>query len=319
MNGSDRRVVSGSPYPAIGDYGVIGNCRTAALISRAGSLDWLCLPRFDSSALFAALLDHRRGGSFRVCPTTSFRTVRRYVEDTNVLETTFTTDGGAVRVTDLMPVASEVEKGRELWPEHEVLRVIEGLDGEVEMEVLCDPRPRYGAAVPRLVDRGQFGCWFEHGAEVLILRTDVPLATNGDQPGVHGCAPIRAGQRRYLSLVYAHDEPAVLPSFGAAADRRVRQTIRWWQDWVGRCQLDGPHRAAVIRSVLTLKLMSDAPSGAVVAAPTTSLPERVGGARNWDYRYCWLRDGSLTVQGSWTSGTRTRRARSSPGCFTRRV
>jgi GH15 family glucan-1,4-alpha-glucosidase len=284
------------PYPAIGDYAVIGDCRTAALISRGGSLDWLCLPRFDSPALFAALLDHRRGGAFRVCPTARFETSRRYVEDTNVLETTFTTDGGAVRVTDLMPVAAEAEKERELGPDHEVLRVIEGLDGEVEMGVLCDPRPSYGAAVPRPLDRGQLGHRYEHGADALILRSEIPLAPSADRPGLCGRARIRAGERRCQSLVYAHGEPAVLPSFGAAADRRVRQTIRWWQGWIGRCQLEGPHRDAIIRRLLALKLMAYAPSGAVVAAPTTSLPERVGGVRNWDYRFCWLRDGSLTVR-----------------------
>jgi GH15 family glucan-1,4-alpha-glucosidase len=295
-SGSDTPSGPEASYPAIGDYAVIGNCRTAALVSRAGALDWLSLPRFDSPALFGALLDRRRGGAFQVCPTGRFAAARRYVEDTNVLQTTFTTDRGVVRLTDLMPVASEAEKRRELWPEHEVLRVIEGIAGEVEIGIRCDPRPHYGAVVPRLADRGLLGCWYEHGAEALVVRSEVPLATAPGQPGVHGRVRVRAGERRSLSLVYAHGEPAVLPALGVAADRRVRQTVRWWQAWIARGVLDGPHRAAVTRSVLALKLMTYAPSGAVIAAPTTSLPERVGGVRNWDYRYCWLRDGSLTVR-----------------------
>lgn len=282
--------------PPIGDYAVIGDCRSAALISRDGSLDWLCLPRFDAPSLFGALLDRRRGGSFVVRPTGPFTSARRYVEDANVLATTFTTDRGALRVLDLIPVASEEDKRRQLWPEHEVLRVIEGIDGEVEVEVVCDPRPRYGEAIPTLADRGRLGYCYQDGGEALVLRSEIPLGTAASLPGARGRARLRAGERRHLSLVYAHGEPAVLPTFGEAAQERVARTIRWWQAWTARCRYTGPHRGAVVRGALTLKLMTYAPSGAVVAAPTTSLPERIGGIRNWDYRYCWLRDASLTLR-----------------------
>jgi GH15 family glucan-1,4-alpha-glucosidase len=282
--------------PSIGDYAVIGDCRSAALISRDGSLDWLCLPRFDAPALFAALLDGRRGGRFVVRPTMPFESTRRYVTDTNVLETTFTTERGAVRVLDLMPVAAEKDKRRELGPEREVVRSVEGIDGEVEIEVLCDPRPLYGEVIPRLTDRQAMGFFYEHGSEALVLRSEIALAPSPTEPGVRGRARIRAGERRHVSLVCAHGTPLVLPTFADAIEQRIARTIRWWQDWTARCRWDGPYREPIVRSALTLKLMTYAPSGAVLAAPTTSLPEKPGGVRNWDYRYCWLRDASLTLR-----------------------
>jgi GH15 family glucan-1,4-alpha-glucosidase len=286
-----------SSYPAIGDYAVIGDCRSAALISRDGSVDWLCLPRFDSPAVFAALLDQRDGGSFSVRPAGEYESSRRYVGDTNVLETTFRTDTGTLRLVDLMPVTGEAEKRRELWPNHQLLRQVECLDGEVEVEVLCDPRPDYGRIVPRSDDRGAFGFRF-HQAPGLLLRSEIPVAALApERPGVGGRATLRAGERRYLSLTFNLEEPAVVPPFGEAAERKLSQTLEWWEEWAGRCRFEGRYRDHVVRSALTLKLMTYAPSGAVVAAPTTSLPECPGGERNWDYRYCWLRDASLTLSG----------------------
>ncbi|MBI2527385.1 MAG: glycoside hydrolase family 15 protein [Candidatus Rokubacteria bacterium] len=285
-----------SSYPPLADYAIIGDCRSAALISRNGSVDWLCLPRFDGPSLFGALLDRRRGGSFAVHPAASFTTRRRYLERTNVLETTLATDGGTARLVDLMPVASEEEKRRQLAPEHEVLRMLEGVDGEVDLQIQCDPRPHYGALIPALDDRGPLGYCFQYGAEALVLRSDIPLERAPSQPGLRGRVRLRRGERRFISLAYAHREPAVLPLLGEAAEHRLAQTIQWWHGWASRCRYDGVHRDAVVRSMLTLKLMSYAPSGAVIAAPTTSLPERIGGVRNWDYRYCWLRDASLTMR-----------------------
>jgi len=285
-----------SSYPSIGDYAIIGDCRCAALVCRDGALEWLCLPRFDAPSVFAALLDRRRGGRFVVQPTAPCTSVRRYIDDTTVLETTFTTDRGRVRLLDLMPVASEVDKRRTLWPQREVLRAVECVEGEVEVEAICDPRPRYGEVVPRLTDRGPLGYCYEHDGEVLMLRSEIPLQLSPHQPGARGRTRLRQGERRYLSLAYTTGEPAVLPTFGEAAERKIAQTIQWWQDWASRCRYDGPYRDAVVRSALTLKLLTYAPSGAVVAAPTTSLPEKLGGVRNWDYRYCWLRDASLTLR-----------------------
>jgi GH15 family glucan-1,4-alpha-glucosidase len=283
--------------PSIADYAVIGDSRSAALISREGSLDWLCWPRFDSPSLFAALLDQANGGRFVVRPTAVFSSERRYVGDTNVLETTFRTAGGIVRLTDLMPVCSEEERRRELRPQHQVLRRVECLAGEVELEVVCDPRPDYARTVPRFRSQGALGFRYESRDTVLILHSDVPLALPDDFSGAHGRLVLSAGERRHISLVFSQGEPAVVPRLGTTAEHAVTTSLEWWRQWASQCTYRGPHRNAVVRSALALKLMTYAPSGAVIAAPTTSLPEHLGGVRNWDYRYCWLRDASLTLQG----------------------
>lgn len=281
--------------PGIGDYAIIGDCRSAALVSGDGSLDWLCWPRFDSPSLFAALLDPDVGGHFAVRPAAPCRTTRRYVGDTNVLETTFRGADGVVRLIDLMPVSSEEDKHQALVPDHEILRAIEGVEGTVELDIRYEPRPDYARRRPRVRDRGALGFCTEHGGQVLILRGDVPLRVV-ESGAVHGRVTVRAGERRFLSLVFGEGEPAVLPLLGEEAERKIRRSLEWWEAWAARCQYAGPYRESVIRSALTLKLLSYAPSGAVVAAPTTSLPEHPGGVRNWDYRYCWLRDASLTLQ-----------------------
>ena len=201
-----------------------------------------------------------------------------------------------MRLRDLMPVASEEDKRAALTPEHEVLREIEGLAGEVEVEILYAPRPDYGRLRPVLDLAGRFGLWCESPAARLLLRSDLPLQLTPDGDGAYGAAPIAAGERKHLSLTYSTEAPAVIPLLGEAARDRVERSIRWWRDWASRCTYEGPYRDAVVRSALALKLMTYAPSGAVVAAPTTSLPEKIGGVRNWDYRYCWLRDASFTLR-----------------------
>jgi GH15 family glucan-1,4-alpha-glucosidase len=284
------------PYPPIADYALIGDCRAAALVSREGSLDWLCWPRFDSPSVFAALLDATEGGRFRIRPTGAFRSHRRYISDTNVLETTFETPDGVCVLRDLMPAASEEEKRAQLTPEHEVLREVEGLSGEVELEVLYQPRPDYGRTRPALRHRGALGLWCHAHDAVLVLHGDISLQVAADGCSAHGQVQVCPGERRHLSLSYAHTAPAVILPPGSLAHQKIEQSARWWQTWAGRCIYQGPYREMVVRSALVLKLMAHAPSGAVVAAPTTSLPEKLGGIRNWDYRYCWLRDASFTLR-----------------------
>ncbi|MGI8485215.1 MAG: glycoside hydrolase family 15 protein [Thermomicrobiales bacterium] len=285
-----------SAYAPIADYALIGDCRGAALVSRDGSLDWLCWPRFDSPSLFAALLDAEHGGRFRIRPTSEFRAERRYLPDTNVLETVFHCPDGIVALRDLMPVTTEAAKRDALVAEHEVLRELEGIAGEVELEVLFDPRPGYAGEHPQLERRGELGLWCPAGRGVMVLRSEIPLAIGADQRTAGGVARIAAGERRFLSLTYSQDGPAVVPVLGAAALDRMGQSIAWWRAWAAKCTYHGPCRDAVVRSALTLKLMAYAPSGAVIAAPTTSLPEHLGGERNWDYRYCWLRDAAFTLR-----------------------
>jgi GH15 family glucan-1,4-alpha-glucosidase len=296
MNARPGESSAAAGYPPIGDYALIGNCRSAALIGRDGSLDWLCWPRFDSPSIFAALLDRERGGRFQVRPVGPFRTERRYLPDSNVLETIFHSSRGAVALRDLMPVTTEEEKRIALLPEHEILREVAGLHGEVAVEVVYAPRPDYGEIQPTLRKRNPFGLQCEAGGAAIILRSEIPLEVTGDGGRASGTARIRSGDRTYLSLTFSTEAPAVAPALGELARDRVVRTERWWRNWAGRCAYQGPYRAAVLRSALALKLMTYAPSGAVVAAPTTSLPEKLGGTRNWDYRYCWLRDASFTLR-----------------------
>jgi GH15 family glucan-1,4-alpha-glucosidase len=299
----DRRgVIVAGGYPPIGDYALIGDCRGAGLVSRDGSLDWLCLPRFDSPPIFAAMLDAESGGRFRIRPRGTFRAERRYLPDTAIVETIFRGPDGAVAVRDCMTVAAEEEKRARLTPDHEVLREIEGLSGEVELEVVYDPRPDFGRVLPRLERRGALGVWWQDTRAVLVFQHDLPIEAVSATQGFRGVARIRAGERRYCSLTYDEEGPATVPPLGAAARARMERSERWWRDWTSHCIYAGPYRDAVVRSAITLKLMTYAPSGAIVAAPTTSLPERVGGARNWDYRYCWLRDASLTLRALFTLG-----------------
>ena len=285
-----------SEYAPIGDYALVGDCRGAGLVSRDGSLDWLCFPRFDSPSIFGALLDAEQGGRLRIRPTGPFEVERRYLPDTNILETTFRTAAGAVALRDLMPVASEDAKRHGLAPDHQVLREVEGLAGEVELEVLYAPRPNYGRSRPRLERRGALGLWCEANGAALTLQSDVPLALTNDGRSAVGRARLRARQRVYVAFAYGQEAPQVIAPLPAVAPGSLDRSARWWRGWAGRAAYRGPYREAVVRSALVLKLMAYAPSGAVVAAPTTSLPEKLGGTRNWDYRYCWLRDASFTLR-----------------------
>ncbi len=279
---------------AIGDYAAIGDGRSLALVGRDGSIDWLCWPRFDSPSLFGRILDPT-AGHWRIAPIAPFKTERRYIEDTNVLQTRFITEAGTVVLTDLMPVCSEEEKEHLLLPEREILRLIECEQGEVEIEWSFEPRPGYGLRTAAVRQAGQLGLRAETGAGLVNLGTDLPLEfTSCGTAG--GRARLSSGAAAYSSLTFAAEGPAVLPPLGERSRAALSRTLRWWQNWVSTAHYDGPCREAVIRSVLTLKLMVFAPSGAVVAAPTTSLPERLGGPFNWDYRFCWLRDASLTVR-----------------------
>jgi GH15 family glucan-1,4-alpha-glucosidase len=276
----------------IDDYAVIGDGRAAALVSRLGSIDWLCWPRFDSPSLFAALLDASKG-HWRIAPSAACDAKRAYVYGTNVLQTRFQTATGRLVVTDLMPVASEEDKRRALVPDHEILRVITCDRGEVEVAMAFDPRPGYGR-LPKLRDCGALGIRVDAHGGAVFLRTDLPRVL--DAAGVRGRVTLRAGDTRFASLSFAADGPAVLPPLGRCSRRALARSIDWWRAWTGRMTYDGPARDAVMRSALALKLLVYSPSGAVVAAATTSLPEQPGGDLNWDYRFCWLRDASLTVR-----------------------
>jgi GH15 family glucan-1,4-alpha-glucosidase len=275
-------------YAKIRDYALIGDGRTAALVASDGAIDWLCLPNLDSPSVFAAILDADRGGRFLVQPSIPFRTTRRYLPETNVLETTFVTAAGVVRVVDAMPLPDD-----ELGPMRELARSIEGVSGTVPMRWSFEPRFNYGEAAPAIGMR--------YGTPIATWGSDAVAVCNWGagqaswQDGrVAASFEARAGDRALNLLAAAYAEPLVFPK-RADVESRIQKTIGFWEQWAGAREYQGPWRDAVRRSALVLKLMIFAPSGASVAAPTTSIPEELGGIRNWDYRYCWIRDSAFLI------------------------
>jgi GH15 family glucan-1,4-alpha-glucosidase len=278
----------------IQDYGVIGDCRAAALVSSHGSVDWLCWPRFDSPSIFAALVDPQQGGYWSICPLHPLRVERSYITGSNVLETRFFCATGQVTLTDLLPVASEEFKRENLLPDHELIRELICIEGEVQVKVDFCPRADYGLRPVRIRDLGALGLRMDVGRGAYWLRSSFRLNIQTDRAN----ASVSLKHRDVLrfSLSYAEESPSVLPAIGETTRVAIKRTVQWWQQWAARSTYQGPYRDAVMRSALALKLLAYAPSGAIAAACTTSLPERIGDALNWDYRYCWLRDASLTMR-----------------------
>jgi GH15 family glucan-1,4-alpha-glucosidase len=290
---SQHSLAAEPSYPPIADYAAIGDGRTVALVSRAGAIEWLCLPHFSAPSVFGAMLDRAGGGTFVIAPALAYTSTRRYVDETNVLESTHRTTTGIVRVTDLLPMPANRHR---LEPMREVLRIVEGIEGSVTMRVLADARPDYGRARMRPLRRGALGWRWSWRDELLTLDTDAPLSLAGNEHALDARFTVTAGSKYSFSLCYTKGDIGVGAQLGAASERRLATTLAWWRQWAGRCSYDGPYRDAVIRSALALKLMTYSLSGGVIAAPTTSLPEALGSNRNWDYRYCWLRDAGLTMR-----------------------
>ncbi len=275
-------------YAPIEDYALIGDGRTAALVGRDGAIDWLCIPNFDSPSVFAAILDAGRGGSFEMQPAIDFTSTRRYLPNTNVLETTFSTDRGSVRVVDALTIP---DQGLESM--REVVRSVEGLSGVVPMRWRVSPQFRYGNAPARHEWRGRIPV-ATCGAEALAVPSWNAGTPVWDGGSAGATFEIEAGGRALLAVSTAYAEPLVFPPRGAL-EARLDRTIAFWQHWALARTYQGPWRDQVVRSALVLKALIFAPSGAIVAAPTTSLPEAIGGPRNWDYRYCWIRDSNFII------------------------
>lgn len=280
----------------IEDYGIIGNMISAALVSRDGSIDWLCLPRFDSGACFASLLGGPEHGRWLLTPQDpACRMSRRYVPGTAVLETRFETATGACTLIDFMPLTDDEEKT-------DVVRIVRGESGEVPMHMELVLRFNYGQAVP-WVRRRDYGLSAIAGPDAVELHTAIALEGRDMKSTARFTVREKESVPFTLSYHRSHKTPHFVPDRSESLDR----TISWWQEWSKRCRFDSEHetwRDAVVRSLITLKLLTFGPTGGIVAAPTTSLPEAIGGSRNWDYRYCWLRDSALTLYALLNAGYR---------------
>jgi GH15 family glucan-1,4-alpha-glucosidase len=290
---SERRSpsASGRPergYAPLADYAAIGDGRTAALVARDGSVDWLCLPDLDSPSVFAAVLDADRGGRFVLEPEIPAQVHRRYLPDTNVLETTFTTGRGVVQVTDALALP-----GSDLGPTRELIRRVACITGRVPMHWRIAPAFGYGAVPPAIERRGKVPVAVTGRDALAVCSWDAGEAEI-DDGAIFGHFEARPSTRPLIALCAAHQEPLVIPA-REHVEARLDATMAYWRRWAGDRAYRGPWRDAVIRSALALKLLVHAPSGAIAAAATTSLPEEIGGERNWDYRYCWVRDSAFTL------------------------
>ncbi|WP_328893208.1 glycoside hydrolase family 15 protein [Streptomyces sp. NBC_00236] len=270
--------------PRIEDYALIGDLQTAALVGRNGSVDWLCLPRFDSGACFAALLGDEENGHWRIAPKGADTCTRRaYRGDSLVLETFWETRTGTVKVIDFMPQRDH---------EPDVMRIIEGISGTVDMASVIRLRFDFGSVVPWM-RRSQGQRVAVAGPDSAWLRSEPPVKTWGQQFSTCSSFSVSAGEQVAFVLTW-HPSHSPRPDLVDPYEA-LENTLSDWAEWSDRCTYEGPYREAVIRSLITLKALTFGPTGGIVAAPTTSLPEDIGGVRNWDYRFCWLRDSTLTL------------------------
>lgn len=283
-----------TPYPAIANYAFISDCHSSALVSRWGSIDWCCMPRIDSRSCFGRLLDWENGGFCRIVPRESCRTSRRYLEGTLVLETLFRTEEGECRLFDCFTMHEEGEH----HPHQQILRVVEGLKGKVEICLDFVPCFDYGTIRPWL-RRWEESYLAMGGEDGLLISGDFNFEMK-HRHHLTGACSVKEGERRHISILYRKpedlDEGLISPPDTAEMDRRLEDTIQWWRKWISKAQIDSPYREQVLRSAIVLKGLSNAPTGAIAAAPTTSLPESPGGSRNWDYRFSWVRDSYFTVR-----------------------
>jgi len=284
-----------APYPPISDYALIGDCHSAALVSRGGSIDWCCLPRFDSDSCFGRILDWAKGGYFEVAPRGRCRIRREYLPKSLILVTTFTAGPDEARLIDFFAM----REGGRTHPRRELVRIVEGVKGRLKFAVRIVPRFDFGEVRP-LIYRADHGAFVAAGGNTgLLLFGDVALEQGDDAHSLEGDIEVSSGERVHLALQFV--APEDLHTSAARAEARDRlaahyeETLKWWQDWAAKLVHPEAPGVSIVRSAIVLKALNFAPTGAIVAAPTTSLPERVGGKRNWDYRFSWIRDSVFTV------------------------
>ena len=286
----------GGAYKPISAYGLISDMHSCALVSDEGSVDWCCFPRFDSAAVFSRILDAQKGGYFQVAPRLVQSVKRRYLPGTNVLETTFQTDSGAARLTDFMPVHPHFDPVApfEVGSQQQVARILECTTGSVGFTLKCYPRFDYGTIVPHSTLDGPRKGFSHGGADALSIYCSAPLIEV--EGGFQSEGVLREGEKLCAAVTY---QPWFSHAVEALDEReielRLRETIRFWQQWSALCNYAGEYREDVLRSALVLKGLTYVPSGGLVAAATTSLPEAIGGSRNWDYRFTWIRDATFAL------------------------
>jgi GH15 family glucan-1,4-alpha-glucosidase len=284
-------------YRTISDYGIIGDCYSCALISSNGSIDWACFPRFDSPSVFGRLLDKEKGGFFEILPKLESKYSREYIQDTNVLLTTIKNEAGEIKITDFMPMFNS--SGKRV--SNHLIRIIECMKGEAKLDIKVVPKFNYSLETPVLEFINNTSVKFVGKKESLILESDVP--TSIEDASIFSSISMKAGEKKRILLT--HKGPETNTNEGIQfqdCENCLERTIKYWEEWAQKCTHQGKYRDLIIRSTLALKLMTYEPTGAFVAAPTTSLPEEIGGVRNWDYRFTWLRDASLTVDSLLATG-----------------
>src|SRR5579863_7348268 len=288
-------------YPPISDYALIGDCHTAALVSRAGSIDWCCLPRFDSDSCFGRLLDWRKGGFFSITTPADAVVEREYLADTLVLVTTYRSRGNVARVIDFF----SMRIGGRRRPRRELVRIIEGIRGTMQFDIRIVPRLDYGEVKPWVYASGSHAHFAVGSNAGLRIFGDQPLQVVNDHDLAANIS-VRAGRKLHIGLQFFRPEKAhTVPERRRIATElraHLKETVKWWHQWSKRIVYPDGAGVGIMRSAITLKALTFAPTGAIIAAPTTSLPEYIGGQRNWDYRYCWIRDSIFTVWALTNSG-----------------
>jgi len=291
-----RKARPSSEYPPIASYGLIGDCHSAALVSTTGSIDWCCLPRFDSGSCFGRILDWQKGGYCSVTPTArAYSSSRRYVDGTLVLETTFRSRGGEARVLDCFTM----RKGGAETPYRQILRVVQGVRGEMELDGAICPRFDYYEVRPWIRKHGERFFSLIGGDDGLLVSTDADFEP-GPESDLRARIAVREGDQVHVSIQFVRpellDPNPPSPPEPSELSKRLDETIKWWRRWSSGVRLEGPFGDGAVRSAMLLKALIHAPTGAMAAAPTTSLPEIVGGPANWDYRYSWVRDSSFAAR-----------------------
>jgi GH15 family glucan-1,4-alpha-glucosidase len=291
------------PYPPISDYALIGDCHSAALVARNGSIDWCCLPRFDSDSCFGRLLDWERGGYYEVAPRGRFSVRREYLAKSLILRTTFTSGPNEARLIDFFAM----REGGRTHPRRELVRIIEGVRGTLKFAVRIVPRFDFGEVRPLIYRAGSGSptsppghAFVAAGGNTgLLMFGDIELEEGDDGHSLEGEVAVASGERVHLALQFvAPEELHTTPARAEARERlaaHYEETLKWWQDWAAKLAFTEAAGVSIVRSAIVLKALNYAPTGAIVAAPTTSLPEHVGGKRNWDYRFSWIRDSVFTV------------------------